>query len=670
MALPQTKQAVVSHSDLANAIRALSMDAVEAANSGHPGMPMGMADVATVLFTQFLKFDAANPEWPDRDRFILSAGHGSMLQFALLHLTGYPKWTIDQLKRFRQLGSMANGHPEYEGHDKHPGIETTTGPLGQGIANSVGFAMAERHLNAVFGDDIVNHYTYVIAGDGCLMEGISQEAISLAGHYKLGKLIAFFDDNNICIDGPTELSESDDQPMRFKASGWHVVSCDGHNPAEIEKAIREAQAVTDKPSLIACKTIIAWGSPNKAGSEAAHGAALGKDEIAATRKNINWPHEPFVIPQDIADAWRAAGSRSAKAAADWKSRLDKLDAAKKAEFLRRQKGTLPAALKEAVSNLKKKISAEAPAIATRKASQNALEAINPAVPEIVGGSADLTHSNLTLTKGLGIQKPGNWAGRYIHYGVREHGMAAAMNGMALHGGIIPYGGTFFVFTDYLRPSLRLSALMHQRVIYVMTHDSIGLGEDGPTHQPVEHMAALRAMPNVLVFRPADAVETAECWQLAIENAHGPSVLALTRQNLPTLRKTHTDENLCAKGAYEISPATGGKAKVNLLATGSEVSLAVEAQKMLQDQGIPTRVVSVPSFELLAKQDAAAREAVLGEGVRIGVEAMVRFGWDQWLGSKGDFVGMKSFGGSAPIKDLYKTFGITADAIVAAAKAKL
>ena len=380
MALPQTKQAVVSHSDLANAIRALSMDAVEAANSGHPGMPMGMADVATVLFTQFLKFDAANPEWPDRDRFILSAGHGSMLQFALLHLTGYPKWTIDQLKRFRQLGSMANGHPEYEGHDKHPGIETTTGPLGQGIANSVGFAMAERHLNAVFGDDIVNHYTYVIAGDGCLMEGISQEAISLAGHYKLGKLIAFFDDNNICIDGPTELSESDDQPMRFKASGWHVVSCDGHNPAEIEKAIREAQAVTDKPSLIACKTIIAWGSPNKAGSEAAHGAALGKDEIAATRKNINWPHEPFVIPQDIADAWRAAGSRSAKAAADWKSRLDKLDAAKKAEFLRRQKGTLPAALKEAVSNLKKKISAEAPAIATRKASQNALEAINPAVP--------------------------------------------------------------------------------------------------------------------------------------------------------------------------------------------------------------------------------------------------------------------------------------------------
>ena len=670
MALPQMKQAqtAVTHNDMANAIRALSMDAVEAANSGHPGMPMGMADVATVLYTKFLKFDPAQPEWPDRDRFILSAGHGSMLQYALLYLTGYPKWTIDQIKTFRQMGSMAAGHPEYE--PGHPGIETTTGPLGQGIANSVGFAMGERHLNALYGDGVVNHNTYVIAGDGCLMEGLSQEAISLAGHLKLGKLICFFDDNSICIDGPTDLSESDDQPMRFKASGWHVVSCDGHNAAEIERCIKEAQAVTDKPSLIACKTVIAYGAPNKGGTHKAHGEALGKDEIAATRKNLNWPHEPFVIPPEIMDAWRDTGRCGAKTSADWRANLEKLDSAKKSEFLRRQKGTLPAAFKGAVSALKKKFSTEAPNIATRKSSQLTLEAFNPVVPEMVGGSADLTGSNLTLTPNLGNMKPGNWAGRYIYYGVREHGMAAAMNGLALHKGIIPYGGTFLVFTDYLRPSLRLSALMHQRVIYVMTHDSIGLGEDGPTHQPVEHIAALRAMPNVLVFRPGDAVEVAECWQLAIEHETGPSVLALTRQNLVTQRKTHTDENLSAKGAYELSPANG-KAKVSLLATGSEVMIAMDAQKLLQDQGIPTRVVSMPSHELLERQDAGTRERILGENmVRVAVEAMVRFGWDRWLGAKGDFVGMKSFGASAPIKDLYKHFGITAEAVAAAAKAKL
>ena len=673
MAVPQMKVAEgmsVRHNDMANAIRFLSIDAVEAANSGHPGMPMGMADVATVLFTKFLKFDPAQPEWPDRDRFILSAGHGSMLQFALLYLTGYPKWTIDQLKRFRQMGSMANGHPEFEGHAKHPGIETTTGPLGQGIANSVGFALAERHMNALFGNDVVDHFTYVIAGDGCLMEGLSQEAISMAGHYKLGKLIAFFDDNSICIDGPTDLSESDDQPARFRSCGWHVVSCDGHNPAEIEKCIKEAQAVTDKPSMIACKTIIAYGSPNKAGSESAHGAALGKDEVAATRAKLNWPHAPFVIPDEILGAWRKVGTRSLKAATDWRGRLDKLDATKKAEFNRRMAGTLPPAFKEAVLALKRKFSAEAPALATRKSSQVTLEAIVPATPELLGGSADLTHSNLTLVKSMGAMSPKNWGGRYMHYGVREHGMASAMNGMALHGGVIPYGGTFLIFTDYLRPALRLSALMHQRVIYVMTHDSIGLGEDGPTHQPVEHLAALRAMPNVLVLRPGDAVETAECWQIAVEHKTGPSVLALTRQNLPTLRKTHTDENLSARGAYEISPATG-TAKVSILATGSEVSLAVDAQKMLQDQGIPTRVVSIPSFELLEKQEPAVRDRILGVNtVRVAVEAMVPFGWDRLIGDNGAFVGMTSFGASAPIKDLYKHFNITAEAVVAAAKSKL
>ncbi len=663
-------ESMVSHNELANAIRFLSIDAVEAANSGHPGMPMGMADVATVLFTKFLKFDPSQPEWPDRDRFILSAGHGSMLQFALLYLLGYPKWTIDQLKRFRQLGSMANGHPEYEGHAKHPGIETTTGPLGQGLANSVGFAMAERHLNALYGDDIVNHNTYVIAGDGCLMEGISQEAISMAGHYKLGKLIVFFDDNSICIDGPTDLSESDDQPARFRSCGWHVISIDGHNPAEIEKAIKEAQAVTDKPSMIACKTIIAYGSPNKAGSESAHGAALGKDEVAATRVKLNWPHEAFVIPENILSAWRMAGTRSLKAATDWRVRLDKLDKAKKDEFNRRMSGTLPAGFKDTVLALKRKFSTEAPNVATRKSSQLTLEAYNPAVPEMVGGSADLTHSNLTFTKPMGVMNPKNWGGRYMHYGVREHGMASAMNGMALHGGVIPYGGTFLIFTDYLRPALRLSALMHQRVIYVMTHDSIGLGEDGPTHQPVEHLAALRCMPNVLLLRPCDAVETAECWQIAIEHKTGPSVLALTRQNLAVLRKQHTDENLCERGAYEISPAAG-TAKVTLLGTGSEVHIAMEAQKMLQAEGVATRVVSVPSFELLEKQPEAVRDRIVGVNtVRVGVEAMVPFGWDRLVGDNGAFVGMTSFGASAPIKDLYNHFGITAANVVAAAKAKL
>ena len=660
----QATAGTVGHDDMANAIRALSMDAVEAAQSGHPGMPMGMADVATVLFTKFLKYDPSQPEWPDRDRFVLSAGHGSMLLYALLYLTGYPEMTVEEIRNFRKLGSKCAGHPEY-GHA--PGIETTTGPLGQGITTAVGMAMAERHLAAQFGRDLVDHHTYVIAGDGCLMEGISHEAISMAGHLKLGKLIVLFDDNHISIDGDTSLATSDDQLARAAASNWHTMACDGHDPADVERCINAAKA-DPRPSLIACRTTIAYGAPNKAGSKDAHGAALGADEVAAARKQLGWPHEAFIVPQQILAAWREAGIRSARSATDWRIRLDA--SKQKVEFLRRLDGKLPANWADTINALKKKLAAEAPGWATRKSSQVVLESINPAVPETIGGSADLTGSNLTLTKDLGAITPDDFSGRYVHYGVREHAMGAAMNGIALHGGLVPYGGTFLVFTDYLRPALRLAALMGIRVIFVMTHDSIGLGEDGPTHQPVETIASVRCMPNVLMLRPADAVETAECWQIAIENRDGPSVLALSRQNLPALRTTHVAENLCARGGYEIS-AADGEAKVTLLSTGSEVHIAVAAQGLLQADGIRTRVVSVPSFELLERQDEAARDAILGVGtVRVAVEAMVPFGWDRLVGPDGGFVGMNSFGASGPAEDLYAHFGITAEGVAAAARQHL
>ncbi|MDY0883402.1 transketolase [Dongia soli] len=653
----------VTPRDMANAIRALSMDAVEKANSGHPGMPMGMADVATVLFTQFLKFDPKHPKWPDRDRFILSAGHGSMLLYSLLHLTGYADMTLDELKNFRQWGSKTAGHPEY-GHAT--GIETTTGPLGQGIANSVGFALAERILNARFGNDLVNHYTYVIAGDGCLMEGISQEAISLAGHLKLSKLIVLWDDNSITIDGSTDLSTSDDHIARFKASGWATDKVDGHNPEAVAKAIAAAQK-NDRPTLIACKTIIGYGAPNKQGTAATHGAALGKDEVAATRQALGWNHEPFVIPAEIQDAWRQAGARGAADFAAWTKRHD---ADKNhAEFDRVMAGDLPANFAETVSKLKSAIAAEAPKIATRVSSQRVIEALVPVMPELVGGSADLTGSNNTKAKTAAPVKPGNYAGNYVYYGIREHGMAAAMNGLALHGGVIPFGGTFLVFTDYCRPAIRLSALMHQRVIYVMTHDSIGLGEDGPTHQPVEHLAALRAIPNLLVFRPCDTMETAECWALALSTKDQPSVLALTRQNLPLLRADAAVANHCARGGYVIRPAEGAR-KVTLIASGSEVEIAVAAREKLQAEGIGTTVVSLPCWELFDQQPESYRKDVLGDGVRVAIEAAGGFGWEKYLGEKGVFVGMKSFGASAPAPELYKQFGITAEAAVAAAKSRL
>ena len=658
------EEAAVAHDDMANAIRALSMDAVEAANSGHPGMPMGMADVATVLYAKFLKCDPSQPEWPDRDRFILSAGHGSMLLYALLYLTGYPKMTIEEIKRFRQLGSITAGHPEY-GHA--PGIETTTGPLGQGLANAVGMAIAERHLAAEFGPELVDHTTYVIVGDGCLMEGISHEAISLAGHLALGKLIVLFDDNHISIDGPTGLAVSDDQGARFAACGWHTQACNGHDPQAVERCLAAAKA-SPKPSMIACRTTIAYGAPNKGGTAAAHGAALGADEVAAARTQLGWAHDPFVVPQEILAAWRALGTRCTKEAADWRIRLD--GSPHKAEFLRRESGALPARWMDQVNALKKTLAADGPQWATRKASGAVLEVVNATMPETLGGSADLTGSVNTLTKDLGLITADDFSGRYLHYGVREHAMAAAMNGMALHGGIIPYAGTFLVFVDYLRPALRLSALMKQRVIYVMTHDSIGLGEDGPTHQPVEHLASVRAMPNVLVLRPADAVETAECWALALQNTDGPSVIALTRQGLPALRTAHTEDNLCAQGAYEISAAEG-EARVTLLASGSEVSIAVEAQALLAKEGVAARVVSVPCWRLLDALEEPARDAILGtDTVRVAVEAAVPFGWDRMVGPDGAFVGMTTFGASAPAGDLYEHFGITAREVAAAAIAYL
>jgi transketolase len=654
---------IAARRDMANAIRALAMDAVQQADSGHPGMPMGMADVATVLFTKFMKFDAAEPHWPDRDRFILSAGHGSMLLYSLLHLTGYTDMTLDELKHFRQLGSKTAGHPEY-GHAS--GIETTTGPLGQGLGNSVGFALAERLMAERFGRDIVDHYTYVIAGDGCLMEGVGQEAITLAGHLGLGRLIVLFDDNGISIDGPTSLSTSEDHKKRFAAAGWHVQAVDGHDPDAVQRAIRKARNVTDKPSLIACKTVIGFGAPTKAGSAATHGSPLGKDEVAGAREKLGWSYGPFDIPEPIFSAWRKVGSRGKSARRKWVKRHAAMAEPDRAEFDRRIKGDIPAAVGEAIGAFKAKVAAEKPSWATRKSSQEVLEVINPVLPDTVGGSADLTGSNNTKTASLKANTPADGAGRYVYYGIREHAMAAAMNGMALHGGIIPYGGTFLVFTDYCRPSIRLAALMGLRVIYVMTHDSIGLGEDGPTHQPVEHLAALRAIPGLHVMRPADTIETAECWQLALESKKTPTVIALTRQNLPTLRDAG-DGNLCARGAYIL--AGDASAPVRLIASGSETHLALGARDLLAKDGIQAAVVSMPSWELFAAQDETYHRQVLGADgtVRVACEAASGFGWERWLGSRGAFVGMKSFGASAKAGDLYKHFGITAEAIAEAAR---
>jgi transketolase len=651
-----------THDRMANAIRALAMDAVEAAKSGHPGLPMGAADVATVLFTRFLKFDPADPAWPDRDRFVLSAGHGSMLLYALLYLLGYPDMTIEEIKRFRQLGSKTAGHPEF-GHAA--GIETTTGPLGQGFGNAVGMALAERILAARFGDSAVDHYTYVVASDGDLMEGVSQEAIALAGHLRLAKLIVMFDDNGISIDGKVSLADSTDQVARVKASGWNATRIDGHDPNAIAAAIEAAQK-SDRPTLIACRTTIGYGAPSKAGTEKTHGSPLGADEIKGAREKLGWPHAAFEIPADILDLWRKSGARSGDVRKAWYDRVAKLDAPARAEFERRVSGKLVPAVATAVRKVKESASAKPEEIATRKASEISLESLVEALPEMVGGSADLTGSNNTKTKTMKVIAPGNYAGRFIHYGVREHGMAAAMNGMALHGGIIPFSGTFLTFSDYCRPSIRLAALMGQRVIHVMTHDSIGLGEDGPTHQPIEHFAALRAIPNLLFLRPADLTETVECWQIALERANGPSVLALTRQNLPSLRLRFVEENMCARGAYELSPASA-KAEISLFASGSEVSIAIAAQAELEKKGMPSRVVSVPSFELFRAQPAAYRHAVIGAApARVAVEAAIRMGWDEIIGTDGAFVGMTGFGASAPYKDLYQHFGITAEAVVSAA----
>ncbi|WP_439813939.1 transketolase [Zavarzinia sp. CC-PAN008] len=646
---------------MANAIRALAMDSVEAAKSGHPGMPMGMADVATVLFTQFLKFDPQWPDWPDRDRFVLSAGHGSMLLYALLHLTGYPGMDAEALKSFRKLGSPAAGHPEY-GHAA--GIETTTGPLGQGLANAVGMAIAERHLAARFGADLVDHRTYVIAGDGCLMEGIAQEAITLAGHLKLSRLVVLFDDNGISIDGPTSLTTSEDQLARFRAAGWAVEAVDGHDPGAVAAALARAQT-SDAPSLIACRTVIGYGAPTKAGSSSTHGSPLGAAEIQGTRDKLGWPHAPFEVPDDVRAAWAKAGRRGATDSGAWAARL--ATSAERATFSAANAGALPDP-DEAVRPIAEKFAAEKPLIASRRASELVLEVLTEALPDLLGGSADLTGSNNTKTKATPVLDAANYGGRYLHYGIREHAMAAAMNGMALHGGVVPYGGTFLVFSDYCRPSVRLSALMGIRVVYVFTHDSIGLGEDGPTHQPVEHLAALRAIPNLLVFRPADAVETAEAWALALRNDKRPTVLALSRQNLTPVR-TDVATNRSAAGAYELVPADG-EAQVTLIATGSEVGIAVEAQKRLAASGIAARVVSAPCLDLLAEQPADVRRAILGTAPRIAIEAGIAQGWERWIGEEGCFIGMTGFGASAPEKDLYRHFGITADAVVAAARAVL
>ncbi len=650
---------------MANAIRFLSADAVQRANSGHPGMPMGMADAATVLFTRFLKFDPSAPNWADRDRFVLSAGHGSMLLYSLLYLTGYEDMTIDEIRNFRQLGSKTAGHPEY-GHAA--GIEVTTGPLGQGLAMAVGMALAERLRNSRYGDGLVDHYTYVIAGDGCLMEGISHEAISFASHLGLGKLIVLFDDNAVSIDGGTDLAVSDDQAARFASSGWDVQTIDGHDHGAVAAAF-EAAKKTDTPSMIACKTTIGFGAPTKAGTASTHGAPLGDDEIAGTREALGWSAEPFEVPEDILAAWREFGSRGTADHNAWAGRLAAADAETRANFERRSLGDLPAGWEEALNAHKKAVSEDAPGWATRKASGEALGVLLDRIPLLIGGSADLTGSVNTKTGSSTVISADDFSGNYIHYGVREFGMASIMNGLALHGGVVPYGGTFLVFADYLRPALRLSALMEQRVIYVLTHDSIGLGEDGPTHQPVETLASLRAIPNLNVFRPADGVETAECWALALQATSSPSVLSLTRQGVPTVRTGHTDENLSARGGYVLLEADGERA-VTILATGSEVSLALAARETLQADGHPTAVVSMPCAGLFDRQDAGYQAEVLGDGARVAVEAAVSLGWEKYLGPAGRFVGMSSFGASAPAADLYNHFGITAEAVAAAAKEQL
>ena len=649
------------HKQMSNAVAALSMDAVQAANSGHPGMPMGMADAATVLFSKFLKFNPTDPNWTDRDRFILSAGHGSMLIYSLLHLTGYKAMTMEQIKNFRQIGSITAGHPEY-GHV--PGVETTTGPLGQGIANGVGFALAERQMNARYGDDIVDHYTYVIAGDGCLMEGISQEAISLAGHLKLNKLIVMWDDNNITIDGSVELSDSTDQKKRFEACGWKFIAVDGHNPRQVASALRRAQK-SDVPTLIACKTTIGKGAPNKGGTSGAHGAPLGDEEIAATRKALGWSHGPFEVPDDVYKMWKRPGRKGRAAQKAWKARLAASN--KSNDFNRAVKGELNHGWKEAMQAYKDDLVANPAKLATRASSKNALVVLTEHVSDMVSGSADLEGSNKTKTPATSAEiQADNYDGRYVNYGIREHIMGAAMNGMALHGGIIPYSGTFLVFADYCRPAIRLSALMGVRVIYVMTHDSIGVGEDGPTHQPVEHIASLRAIPNLYVFRPADAIETAECWELSVERMCGPSLHALTRQGLPQVR-TSADKNMCSRGGYVLKAGEGAD-DIVLLASGSEVHLAVEAHKALSEQGISARVVSVPCMDLFLDQDEKYIRSVIGKDLpKIAIEAGIRQGWDGLIGRDGGFVGMNSFGASGPGAALFEHFGITTDAVVAKAK---
>ncbi|WP_407185637.1 transketolase [Bradyrhizobium centrosematis] len=650
----------VDHTRMANAIRGLSMDAVEKAKSGHPGLPMGAADIATVLFTQFLKFDAAAPAWPDRDRFVLSAGHGSMLLYSLLYLTGNSEMTLDQIKQFRQVDSLTPGHPE---NFRTKGIETTTGPLGQGISTAVGMALAEKMLAAEFGKKIVDHHTYVLASDGDLMEGVSQEAIAMAGHWKLGKLIVLYDDNGISIDGPTSIADSVDQVKRFKSAGWAAEKIDGHDQAAIAAAITRAQK-SNKPTLIACRTTIGFGAPHKAGTAKVHGEALGADELKAAKENLGISLEPFSVPDDVLKAWRAAGSRGAAARQEWEARLGELGSRKRAEFERRLRHERPASLAKAVRAYKKELLEKPMTAATRKSSEAVIEVIAGAMPmEFLAGSADLTGSNNNKAKSATAFSAKTPKGRFIHYGIREHGMAAAMNGIFLHGGFAPNGATFLVFTDYARPAMRLAALMGAGVVYVMTHDSIGLGEDGPTHQPVEHLAALRAIPNMRVFRPCDAMEVAECWELALNRVDGPTVLALTRQNLPQLRTTAPNDNPCAAGAYELVAAQG-EAKVTLFASGSEVEIAVAAQKQLTERGIASRVVSVPSLELLLAQPEAKRAAIIGNApVKVAIEAAVRWGWDAVIGQDGEFIGMHSFGESGPAKELYKHFGITAEAAV-------
>jgi len=657
----------VDHTRMANAIRGLAMDAVEKAKSGHPGLPMGAADFATVLFTQFLKFDASAPAWPDRDRFVLSAGHGSMLLYALLYLTGNKDMTLDQIKNFRQLGSLTPGHPE-NFHTK--GIETTTGPLGQGIATAVGMALAEKMLAAEFGKKVVGHHTYVLASDGDLMEGVSQEAIAMAGHWKLNKMIVLYDDNGISIDGPTSIADSVDQVKRFKSAGWAAELIDGHDPKAIAAAITRAQK-SSKPSLIACKTTIGYGAPTRAGTAKAHGEALGADELKGAKEKLGISLEAFSVPDDVLKAWRAAGSRGAAAREEWENLFAELGPRKRAEFERRLRHERPAALSKALRAHKKALLETPQNIATRKSSESAIEAIAAAMPmEFLAGSADLTGSNNNKAKSAVAFSAKTPKGRFIHYGIREHGMAAAMNGIFLHGGFAPNGATFLIFTDYARPAMRLAALMGTGVVYVMTHDSIGLGEDGPTHQPVEHLAALRAIPNMRVFRPCDAVEVTECWELALNRIDGPTVLALTRQNLPQLRTSAPNDNPCAHGAYELVAAQGD-AKVSLFASGSEVEIAVAAQKQLAERGIASRVVSVPSLELLLAQPPERRKAIIGNApVKIAIEAAVRWGWDAVIGQDGEFVGMHGFGASAPAKDLFKHFGITAEAAVNAALKRL